>query len=130
MKIFKLITVFSLATILITACASATTPTTTTDGTGVTSPAQAGGQVLQGTAAIEMNGFAFSPDKVTVKVGTTVTWTNQDPAGHDVAASDGSFRSGILNQGETFSFQFNQPGTYAYGCTIHPSMQGEITVVQ
>jgi plastocyanin len=78
--------------------------------------------------AIEIVDFAFSPAELTVPVGTTVTWTNQDSAPHTVTADDGSFDSGRLNQGDSFSFTFETPGTYTYVCAFHPNMTATITV--
>ena len=79
---------------------------------------------------IEMKGFAFNPQEVTVKVGTTVTWTNMDSAGHDVKAADGSWGSDTLANGQSFSKVFDQAGTYAYVCTFHPKMTGTIIVTK
>ncbi len=72
--------------------------------------------------------FAFSPDTLTVKAGTTVKWTNKDSTAHTVTADDGSFDSGTLNPGMTFSFTFKQAGTVSYHCTIHPNMKAKIVV--
>ncbi|HEY5436023.1 MAG TPA: plastocyanin/azurin family copper-binding protein [Candidatus Limnocylindrales bacterium] len=72
--------------------------------------------------------FAFAPASVTVAVGTTVTWTNTDSAGHTVTADDGSFKSDKLGTGTTFSQTFTKAGTFAYHCSIHSSMTGTITV--
>jgi plastocyanin len=88
------------------------------------------GTVFSDQMAIEIKGFAFTPQIATVKVGTQVTWTNKDSAPHTVTADDRSFDSGTLDQGESFTFQFTTPGTFAYICTIHPSMQATIIVVQ
>lgn len=82
-----------------------------------------------GSSAVTIQGFAFGPNALEVKVGTTITWTNNDGAPHTVTADDGSFDSGRLNPGGTFSFTFAQAGTFAYHCNIHPSMVGTITVV-
>jgi len=82
-----------------------------------------------GTVDVTIANFAFSPDKLTVKVGTTVKWTNQDSATHNVTAEDNSFKSGDLNQGDSFSFTFTTAGTYAYRCGFHASMKATITVV-
>ena len=95
-----------------------------------TSQAVAGGTVIEGQLAVEISGFAFNPQTATVKVGTQDTWTNKDSATHSLKAEDGSFDSGPINQGESFTFQFNTPGSFPYICTIHPSMQGTIIVVQ
>lgn len=77
-------------------------------------------------AAVKISNFSFSPKTLTVKPGTTVTWTNQDGVGHDVKSAD--FASPILKKGESFSFQFNNPGAYNYYCAIHPSMTGALIV--
>lgn len=70
--------------------------------------------------------LAYHPATLTVPVGTTVTWVFDDGAiAHDVS-SDG-FRSELMASG-TFSHTFDQPGTYEYLCTIHPSMTGTIDV--
>jgi len=83
------------------------------------------------TAAVSMTGIKFVPDALTVTVGTTVTWTNDDTVAHTVTADDGSFDSGMIAPGGTFSFTFNTAGTYPYKCTVHlPDMIGTITVTQ
>ena len=89
-----------------------------------TAPAPASGNV-----DVTIANFAFSPKELTVKVGTTVKWTNQDSATHNVIAADNSFKSGDLEQGDSFSFTFNTAGTYAYRCGFHASMKATITVV-
>lgn len=77
---------------------------------------------------IEIANFAFSPATVTVPVGTTVTWTNNDSATHTVTARDRQFDSGDLFRGASFSYTFNQSGTFGYYCAIHPRMTGKIIV--
>lgn len=79
--------------------------------------------------SVTMESFAYTPAELTVPVGATVTWTNRHPANHDVVATDGTFRSSLFGTGESFSFTFTEPGEYAYFCSIHPSMQGNIIVV-
>ena len=81
-----------------------------------------------GPPVIEMRSFAFSPSQLAVVAGTLVTWKNQDPEPHTVASVDGKFRSDALDQGDSFSFTFNAPGTYRYVCSIHPQMVGTIVV--
>ncbi len=80
-------------------------------------------------ASVTIQDFAFGPASISVAVGSTVTWTNQDGTAHTVTADDGSFDSGNLAQGATFSQTFDTPGTYTYHCAIHSSMIGTITVV-
>jgi hypothetical protein len=76
-----------------------------------------------------MINFAFSPASVTVNVGDTVTWTNRDNAPHNATADDGSFSTPNINDGQSASHRFTQPGTFSYICTIHPNMHGTIRVV-
>jgi plastocyanin len=78
--------------------------------------------------AVSIENFSFGSSPVTVSVGTTVTWTNNDVAPHTVTATDGSFSSGNLNPGESFSFTFSTAGTFDYVCSYHPNMTGSIVV--
>ena len=78
--------------------------------------------------AVSIEGFAFAPDTLVVAPGTTVTWTNEDPAPHTVTAEDGSFDSGTLEPGETFSAEIGGSGVVVYLCQIHPDMRGEISI--
>ena len=77
--------------------------------------------------AVKVDNFTFAPQTITVKAGTTVTWTNEDDIPHTVT-SIGHFRSKALDTGDTFSFTFTTPGTYAYFCSLHPHMQGSVVV--
>lgn len=77
---------------------------------------------------IDISGFAYDPDTLTVQVGDTVTWTNQDSAAHTVTADNADFDSGSLAQGETWSFTFDSAGTWDYHCTFHPMMTAVIIV--
>ena len=72
--------------------------------------------------------FTFTPETRTVSVGTTVSWTNNDSATHHVASDTGVFDSGDLSQNATFSFTFNNTGTFHYHCAIHTYMKGTIIV--
>jgi plastocyanin len=79
--------------------------------------------------AVSIINFAYSPAALTVNSGDSVTWTNKDkaPEGHDVTG-DG-LDSGLMNQGDTYSFTFDSAGSYSYICTIHPSMTGTVKVL-
>jgi plastocyanin len=66
-----------------------------------------------------MKGLAFAPATLTVPVGTTVQWMNDDNIAHTVTADDGSFDSGNMNAGAAFKFTFTKAGTYAYYCKYH-----------
>ena len=79
-----------------------------------------------GADGVAITGFAFEPSTMRVPAGTEVTWTNEDPAQHTVTAEDGSFDSGPMDQGGTFSTTVN--GTVTYVCAIHPTMRGTIEV--
>jgi plastocyanin len=77
---------------------------------------------------IEVKNFMFQPTSLTVKVGSTVTWTNMDEEPHTVASSSGLFRSSGLDTKDSFSFKFDKAGTYTFVCSIHPQMVGTIVV--
>ena len=88
------------------------------------SPAQNGGQ----TDAVAIRNFAFAPAMMTVPVGTTIRWTNDDQDAHTVSATGGAFKSAALNNGDTFRFTFSKPGRYDYICSIHPFMTATVVV--
>jgi len=72
----------------------------------------------------------FSPEDLTVNVGDTVTWTNNDDSAHTVTAENGQFNSGNMGEGATWSYTFTEAGTYDYKCNYHSSMTGAVTVVE
>ena len=76
--------------------------------------------------SVIIQNFAFSPSTLTIKTGTTVTWTNEDSAPHSIKSTD--FNSDTLQPGDTFPFTFDKPGMYTYQCGIHPSMKATIVV--
>ncbi|MCZ7399530.1 MAG: cupredoxin family copper-binding protein [Candidatus Methanoperedens sp.] len=77
---------------------------------------------------VEIKGFAFNPDTITIAKGTTVTWTNQDSVQHTVTGIGNDIDSPILSPGQTYSFTFNDTGTFEYQCHIHPTMKGKVIV--
>ena len=77
---------------------------------------------------VEISGFVFVPATVTVAVGTTVQWTNNDSVAHTVSSRDDVFDSGRLAGAATFSHTFTQQGTFEYYCKFHPSMTGTVIV--
>lgn len=81
--------------------------------------------------AVTIQNFAYQPANLQVKVGTTVTWTNNDTAPHTVTFRDGSLTSSsTLRQGDTYSYTFTKTGTFSYYCGFHPYMVGQVTVTQ
>ena len=79
---------------------------------------------------VVIDDFRFGPAALTVPVGTTVTWTNDDSEPHAVTseADPKLLKSPPLDTGDSFAFTFDRPGTYRYFCSIHPHMQGTIIV--
>src|SRR5215813_4090344 len=85
--------------------------------------------VAQNTAAsVTIDNFVFEPAKLTIKPGTTVTWTNRDDIPHTVASKDRLFKSKAMDTDESYSFTFSTPGEYIYFCSLHPHMTGTIVV--
>ncbi len=80
------------------------------------------------SVAIDIKNFDFAPMDISVPAGTSVTWKNLDGEPHTVTSLDGLFRSGAIDQDESFTFRFDKPGVYAYLCSIHPKMRATITV--
>ena len=79
-------------------------------------------------AAVQIDNFTFNAMTVTVKPGTTVTWTNQDDIPHTVVSKTGVFKSKVLDTGDKFSFTFARAGQFGYYCSLHPHMTGTIIV--
>ena len=81
------------------------------------------------TTEVVIDNFSFSPNALMLSVGPTVTRANHDAVAHGIASADNSFRdSAALKLGQNFSHTFGAAGTYPYFCSIHPRMQGEISV--
>jgi len=80
-------------------------------------------------SAVSIDNFTFGPQSVTVKAGTTVTWTNKDDIPHGIASANNAFtKSKALDTDDSYSFTFTTPGIYQYFCYIHPHMTGTIVV--
>ena len=78
--------------------------------------------------SVTIKDFSFNPGSVTVSVGETVTWQNSGPSGHSATARDGSFDTGVLEEGRSASHRFTKAGSFAYICTPHPFMHGTVEV--
>src|SRR5258706_1709811 len=78
---------------------------------------------------IRIDDFTYGPIRTTVATGTKVTFTNAGTQAHNATSSEGGgFDTGMLAKGETAGVTFNQPGTYTYVCSPHPSMIGQLIV--
>lgn len=92
--------------------------------TGGTTGGEAEAEV---TVLIDENAM-FNTPELRVKKGTTVTWVNNDDIAHNVYEMNDLFRSEDMVQGSSFSYTFDQPGTYSYVCSFHPSMEATVIV--
>jgi plastocyanin len=125
----------ALLTAGLTACSSGTADETSS----AKSSGKAGGPV------IELSQLMYMPKTIEIKAGTTVTWTNAEPISHTVTSGmptgvdaetslrsgeepDGTFNEELPEEGDSFSFTYDEPGTYAYYCDIHKGMNAEIVV--
>lgn len=120
---------------------SSTSETTASDGAASsTDPAPDDGEGEgEGTAAeqtteVDIAGFRFAPPTIEIASGETVTWTNGDATAHTVTAGSEDapepdrFDLRVDEKGQTVETTFEEAGTYAYYCTLHPFMEGTITV--
>ena len=92
--------------------------------------AQRSEQPTDGRKHVKIDNFSFAPKQISVAVGTTVTWTNNDDVPHNVVSTDRKFMSPVLDTDQRFSFTFNEPGSYPYFCKIHPMMTGSVQVIR
>jgi plastocyanin len=79
-------------------------------------------------AVVTIDNFSFTPQTLTVKVGTRVTWTNHDDIPHAIMSEDAEFHSKALDTDDSFSFTPTKAGTYSYFCSLHPKMTAKIVV--
>ena len=90
--------------------------------------AASGGTATAADMVVKIANFTFAPQTLTVPVGTTVIFENDDDIPHVVAEKDGKFRSKALDTDDKFTQQFTTAGTVEYYCAIHPMMTGKIVV--
>ena len=114
--------------------ATANTTSTASSTTDMLSHEQGdNSDVSEETNSVTIENFAYRPSKITVKKGTTVTWTNRDSTQHNImpdTVSDDFEGSELLDRGESYSFTFDKTGTYTYHCTPHPEMTGQVEVIE
>jgi plastocyanin len=77
---------------------------------------------------VVIDNFSFTPATLTIPAGTRVTWTNHDDIPHNIVHTDLKFKSKALDTNESFSYDFSEPGTYEYFCSLHPKMKATIVV--
>lgn len=102
-------------------------------GSNQSTPTQQGSPVT-GVTTITMHNLAYQPAHIQVRVGTKVTWINQDDVPHTVTFRSGMpgssmMGSSMMTHGQSFSLTFRMLGTYTYYCAVHPSMVATVTVV-
>jgi len=95
---------------------------------GSASSTQGSPAVSAGAVQVGIVNFKFTPDSLTIKMGTTVNWTNHDDIAHTVSFTGSGVHSDVLAHNGTYSRTFGAPGTYAYICSIHPFMHGTVIV--
>ena len=78
--------------------------------------------------AVTISGFAFAPDSLSIAVGDTVTWTNDDAVNHSSTSDDDAWDTGLIASGTSATVTFDTAGTFAYHCTPHPNMTATVTV--
>src|SRR5215204_4844998 len=83
---------------------------------------------IQNAWSVNIGDNFFDPPQSAVEPGSTITWTNNGDEPHTVTADDGSFDSGMLNPGDSYTVAFDGQGTVTYHCAIHPEMRGSVTV--
>ena len=88
------------------------------------------GRAEEAAVAVVIEEFAFTPAEIKITRGTKVVWTNKDDEPHTVsdATAKKAFKSQALDKGETFSLVFQEAGTFAYFCSLHPHMMGTVVV--
>ncbi len=87
-----------------------------------------GARAAPNGAGVSMLDFSFSPTKVTIKKGESVTWVNNGQAPHTATATDGSFDTPLLTAGQSSTVTFGTAGSFAYYCIVHPEMVGTVVV--
>ena len=97
----------------------------------VTTPTTSGKAVIASRSTnITIRDYSFLPATLTIKKGTTVTWTNDDIAKHTVTGDQGGPSSSFFGKGQSYSYTFDTPGTYPYHCEPHPYMTAAIIVTE
>jgi plastocyanin len=124
--------VVAVAAVVTVACgAVAVAAAVTSEDNGPAAGSSGGSPGSGPSEPVTIHDFAFDPPDLSVAVGTTVTWTNEDNTTHTVTGTDPDIdviASPDLDHGDTYSVTFGQAGTYHYICSIHTNMTGTVTV--
>jgi amicyanin len=113
-----------------TGSSSSSNTTNDSNSSDSTQPAGQSSSAVE-TDKVGINDMAFEFKEIKVKKGTTVTWTNNDGVPHNVIGENNTGpQSDTLDTGDTYSFTFNEVGTFSYECTFHPGMTAKVTVVE
>jgi plastocyanin len=127
------------ATLVIAGCGSSTDGSSThamamsmamsmSDSASTAQAMPASAVVKSGHAAVQISNYAFTPDRITVKAGTHVTWTNHDKTAHTATANNHSFDTGTIPPKASRTVDFKRPGVYHYHCVFHAFMTGTVIV--
>jgi len=85
----------------------------------------------KGPGIVSIGEFLFGPERITVKAGDTITWTNVDDSPHQVTVQgETTLRTPVVLKGQSTSLTFTDVGTYGYICGLHPAMKGQIEVTK
>jgi plastocyanin len=122
----SILSLFIIVSLFLVSCAA---PAAATQAPAQADMATTVSQNSSAAFEVAMKNFSFNPGDLTIKVGTTVTWTNEDNVVHTVTSDTGLFDSGELTKGATFTYTFTEAGVYPYHCIPHhANMKGTITV--
>lgn len=124
-------TILTLATFGIAGTTTIVVTQTVTDGSVSYNYTDSIVRAASPTVSVSIQNIAFNPESITVVIGVnnTVVWTNYDETTHTVTDDNGTFNSGNLNGGQTWSYTFTTPGTYYYHCIYHSVMNGVVVVL-
>ncbi len=120
----RFVAALAIAALALAACQPAA-PAALPAATSPAQPTSAAPAVSAGAMTVNLVDTTFEPAQLTVKVGTTVKWTNNSTMNHTVTADDGSFGSDTLAPGAQFQFTFSKPGTFRYYCKFHGGPGGK-----
>lgn len=104
-----------------------TTPTSSSSSTSTPSTSNTSSQAVP-TNSVNMADMKFTPAVITIPLGATVQWNNNDSVTHTITADDGSFNSGNIASKSNYTHSFSTAGTFKYQCSIHEGMTGTVIV--